>query len=101
MTPPTSAARLSKRLTLFDVYAVATGAMFSSGFFLLPGLAAAQTGGVPQLDDALLDAEKVVQLIGAGVAGADTEAVMYIEPQCPVTGVLCPEVAAVIYLVCP
>lgn len=45
MTPPTSAARLSKRLTLFDVYAVATGAMFSSGFFLLPGLAAAQTGG--------------------------------------------------------
>jgi amino acid transporter/mannitol/fructose-specific phosphotransferase system IIA component (Ntr-type) len=29
---------------LFDVYAISTGAMFSSGFFLLPGLAAAQTG---------------------------------------------------------
>src|SRR5699024_6960387 len=28
----------------WDVYAIATGAMFSSGFFLLPGLAAAQTG---------------------------------------------------------
>ena len=27
-----------------DVYAISTGAMFSSGFFLLPGLAAAQTG---------------------------------------------------------
>ena len=25
--------RLSKKLTLFDVYAVSTGAMFSSGFF--------------------------------------------------------------------
>lgn len=41
----TSTTRLARRLTLFDVYAVATGAMFSSGFFLLPGLAAAQTGG--------------------------------------------------------
>jgi amino acid transporter/mannitol/fructose-specific phosphotransferase system IIA component (Ntr-type) len=37
-------ARLSKDLGLFDVYAISTGAMFSSGFFLLPGLAAAQTG---------------------------------------------------------
>lgn len=27
-----------------DVYAISTGAMFSSGFFLLPGLAASQTG---------------------------------------------------------
>ncbi len=36
--------RLSKELGLFDVYAICTGAMFSSGFFLLPGLAAAQTG---------------------------------------------------------
>lgn len=35
---------LSKSLKLFDVYAVATGAMFSSGLFLLPGIAAAQTG---------------------------------------------------------
>src|SRR5699024_8021619 len=35
---------LKKELKLFDVYAVATGAMFSSGFFLLPGLAAANTG---------------------------------------------------------
>ncbi len=37
-------ARLKKELGLFDVYAISTGAMFSSGFFLLPGLAAAQTG---------------------------------------------------------
>jgi amino acid transporter/mannitol/fructose-specific phosphotransferase system IIA component (Ntr-type) len=35
---------LKKELKLFDVYAIATGAMFSSGFFMLPGLAAAQTG---------------------------------------------------------
>lgn len=37
-------AKLKKSLGLFDVYAICTGAMFSSGFFLLPGLAAAQTG---------------------------------------------------------
>jgi amino acid transporter/mannitol/fructose-specific phosphotransferase system IIA component (Ntr-type) len=36
--------KLSKELGLSDVYAIATGAMFSSGFFLLPGLAAAETG---------------------------------------------------------
>lgn len=36
--------KLRKELGLFDVYAISTGAMFSSGFFLLPGLAAAQTG---------------------------------------------------------
>lgn len=36
--------RLKKNLGLFDVYAISTGAMFSSGFFLLPGLAAAQSG---------------------------------------------------------
>jgi len=35
---------LEKSLTLFDVYAISTGAMFSSGFFLLPGIAAAETG---------------------------------------------------------
>lgn len=35
---------LKKNLTLFDVYAISTGAMFSSGFFLLPGIAAAATG---------------------------------------------------------
>jgi amino acid transporter len=35
---------LRKELGLFDVYAISTGAMFSSGFFLLPGLAAAKTG---------------------------------------------------------
>jgi len=38
------APRLKKELTLFDVYAISTGAMFSSGFFLLPGLATAQAG---------------------------------------------------------
>ncbi len=36
--------RLKKELALLDVYAVATGATLSSGFFLLPGLAAAQVG---------------------------------------------------------
>jgi APA family basic amino acid/polyamine antiporter len=35
---------LRKNLTLFDVYAICTGAMFSSGFFLLPGIAFARTG---------------------------------------------------------
>jgi len=37
-------AKLAKNLTLFDVYAMSTGAMFSSGLFLLPGIAAAATG---------------------------------------------------------
>ena len=36
--------RLKKELGLFDVFAISTGAMFSSGFFLLPGLAAAKAG---------------------------------------------------------
>lgn len=36
--------KLAKELGLSDVYAIATGAMFSSGFFLLPGIAAAETG---------------------------------------------------------
>lgn len=36
--------RLRKELSLFKVYALATGATLSSGFFLLPGLAAAQAG---------------------------------------------------------
>ncbi|WP_441000347.1 amino acid permease [Fodinibius sp. SL11] len=36
--------KLEKQLGLWDVYAIATGAMFSSGFFLLPGIAAAITG---------------------------------------------------------
>ncbi len=40
-TPKT---RLKKQLGLFDVYSVSTGAMFSSGFFLLPGLAFAEVG---------------------------------------------------------
>lgn len=36
--------RLQKVLGLRDVYAISTGAMFSSGFFLLPGIASAETG---------------------------------------------------------
>lgn len=36
--------KLEKQLGLWDVYAISTGAMFSSGFFLLPGIAAAVTG---------------------------------------------------------
>ena len=42
--PGAGTTRLKKELGLFDVYAISTGAMFSSGFFLLPGLAAAGTG---------------------------------------------------------
>ncbi|MFQ5703997.1 MAG: amino acid permease [Gemmatimonadales bacterium] len=38
------AGRLQKQLGLFDVYVISTGAMFSSGFFLLPGIAAAKAG---------------------------------------------------------
>ncbi len=36
--------KLERNLTLFDVYAMSTGAMFSSGLFLLPGIAASYTG---------------------------------------------------------
>ena len=36
--------KLKKKLGLFDVFAISTGSMFSSGFFLLPGLAAQHTG---------------------------------------------------------
>ena len=36
--------RLKKELSLFDIYALATGVTLSSGFFLLPGLAAAHAG---------------------------------------------------------
>jgi amino acid transporter len=36
--------KLKKNLNLFDVYAMSTGAMFSSGLFLLPGIAAGLTG---------------------------------------------------------
>lgn len=35
---------LKKNLSLLDVYAMSTGAMFSSGLFLLPGIAASYTG---------------------------------------------------------
>ena len=35
---------LKKDLGLFDVFAISTGAMFSSGFFLLPGIASHYTG---------------------------------------------------------
>jgi len=36
--------KLKKELGLWDVYCISTGAMFSSGFFLLPGLATASAG---------------------------------------------------------
>jgi amino acid transporter len=41
---PEGEKKLKKSLTLFDVYSISTGAMFSSGLFLLPGIAAATTG---------------------------------------------------------
>jgi amino acid transporter len=44
MSMRTKKSGLKKELTLFDVYAICTGAMFSSGFFLLPGVAFAHTG---------------------------------------------------------
>ncbi len=36
--------KLKKELGLFDVFSISTGAMFSSGFFLLPGIASQHTG---------------------------------------------------------
>ncbi len=36
--------RLKKELRLLDVYAIATGATLSAGFFLLPGIAASEAG---------------------------------------------------------
>lgn len=36
--------KLKKELSAFDIFAIATGAMFSSGLFLLPGIAAGETG---------------------------------------------------------
>ncbi len=36
--------KLKKQLGAFDVFSIATGAMFSSGLFLLPGIAAGETG---------------------------------------------------------
>jgi len=36
--------RLKKELSLFSVYAITTGTTLSAGFFLLPGLAAAEAG---------------------------------------------------------
>jgi basic amino acid/polyamine antiporter, APA family len=41
---PAPPQRLKKQLGLWDVYALATGATLSSGFFLLPGLAAVGAG---------------------------------------------------------
>ena len=43
------APRLEKQLGLWDVYALATGATLSSGFFLLPGLAAVGAGAAMPL----------------------------------------------------
>jgi amino acid transporter len=52
-TDPTSGPekhrQLEKQLGLWDVYALATGATLSSGFFLLPGLAAAGAGSAMPL----------------------------------------------------
>jgi basic amino acid/polyamine antiporter, APA family len=53
--------RLKKELTLFHVYAIATGTTLSAGFFLLPGLAAIESG--PALPLAYLIA--VVPLVPA------------------------------------
>lgn len=44
VSPAAPTKSLKKQLGLVDVFAICTGAMFGSGFFLLPGIAAAQTG---------------------------------------------------------
>lgn len=44
MPPPKKHIRLNKELKLIDVYAIATGATLSAGFFLLPGIAASKAG---------------------------------------------------------
>ncbi|GMQ80586.1 MAG: amino acid permease [Rhodothermia bacterium] len=44
MPDRTQTKRLKKELGLLDVYAIATGATLSSGFFLLPGIAAVGAG---------------------------------------------------------
>ncbi len=44
MSAPKKHTRLNKELKLIDVYAIATGATLSAGFFLLPGIAATQVG---------------------------------------------------------
>lgn len=41
---PEKSKKLNKQLGAFDVFSIATGAMFSSGLFLLPGIAAGETG---------------------------------------------------------
>jgi amino acid transporter len=41
---PKGKSKLARNLGLLDVYSISTGAMFSSGLFLLPGIAAASTG---------------------------------------------------------
>lgn len=41
---PKDSKKLNKQLGAFDVFSIATGAMFSSGLFLLPGIAAGETG---------------------------------------------------------
>src|SRR6056297_2359917 len=40
----TNDSRLKKNLGLWDVFSISAGAMFSSGFFLLPGIAVASAG---------------------------------------------------------
>ncbi|MEN8164366.1 MAG: APC family permease, partial [Acidobacteriota bacterium] len=44
MTQSKPSPQLKKEIGLFQVIAICTGVMFSSGFFLLPGLAFAKTG---------------------------------------------------------
>ena len=44
MKPRSSSPALRKEIGLFQVVAICTGVMFSTGFFLLPGLAFAKTG---------------------------------------------------------
>ena len=67
--------KLKKSLTLFDVYAISTGAMFSSGFFLLPGIAFLYAG--PSV---------FLAYLLAAVAAAGNDASSYQPPRPPDEG---------------
>lgn len=60
-----SSSTLKKELTLFGVYALATGTTLSAGFFLLPGLAASKAGSAVVLAYALAGLALVPAMLSA------------------------------------
>ena len=61
--------RLKKELGFLNIYAIATGATMSSGFFLLPGLAFVEAGPAMMLSY-IIAAAMMINLIVAAFAGA-------------------------------